>query len=193
VDEKLAILTLFCALKLPIVYVLILNMKRLSSLAFVGKYNYPLLKQTLFVIANSLRNKFYTLVEVIRTYKTFSYCFIPSVCLQSFLGDRMICVMLHLVNYSYIALSLGVIVRRKIIKFAGNGATSLLGKPNNKAYSNAVTMHFAGVILSNKIKLDRDMLMGFINPRTTATVNKGVVVGVIVRFVEAAKLWRTEK
>ena len=54
-------------------------------------------------------------------------------------------------------------------------------------------MHFAGVILSNKIKLDRDMLMGFINPRTTATVNKGVVVGVIVRFVEAAKLWRTEK
>ena len=37
------------------------------------------------------------------------------------------------------------------------------------------------------------MLMGFINPRATATVNKGVVVGVIVRFVEAATLWGIEK
>lgn len=87
--------------------------------------------------------------------------------------------MLHLVNYSYIALSLRVKVRREIIKFAGYGATSILGKPNNKVYSNTVIMHYAGVILSNKIKLDRDMSVGFINPRTTATFNKGVVVGVI--------------
>ena len=74
-NEKLAILTLFCALKLPIVSVLILNIKKLTSLAFVGKYSYPLLKQTLFVIANSLGNKFYTLVEVTRTYKTFFLLF----------------------------------------------------------------------------------------------------------------------
>lgn len=97
----------------------------------------------------------------------------------------MICVMWHLVNYSYIALSLGVKVRREIMKFAGHGATSLFGtKPNNKVYSNTVTMHYAGVILSNKIKLDRDMLVGFINPRTTATFSKGVVVGVIKRDYE---------
>lgn len=93
----------------------------------------------------------------------------------------MICVMWHLVNYSYIALSLGVKARREIMKFAGYGVASLLGKPNNKVYSNTVTMHYAGVILSNKIKLDRDMSVGFINPRATATFSKGVVVGVIKR------------
>lgn len=89
--------------------------------------------------------------------------------------------MLHLVNYSYIALSLGVKVRRKIMKFAGHGATSILGKPNNKVYSNTVIMRYAGVILSNKIKLNRDMSVGFIDPRAAATFNKGVVVGVIKR------------
>lgn len=87
--------------------------------------------------------------------------------------------MLHLVNYSYIALSLGVKVSRKIMKFAGHGATSILGKPNNKVYSNTIIMRHAGVILSNKIKLNRDMSVGFIDPRVTATFNKGVVVGVI--------------
>jgi hypothetical protein len=40
-------------------------------------------------------------------------------------------------------------------------------------------VHYAGVILLNKIKLDRDMLVGFINPRTTATFSRGGVVGVI--------------
>nr|YP_009476640.1 hypothetical protein StoMt_p004 [Storeatula sp. CCMP1868]AVM81133.1 hypothetical protein StoMt_p004 [Storeatula sp. CCMP1868] len=154
-------------------------MKKLTSLAIVGKYNYSLLDRTLSVTVNSLGNKFYVLVEITRTYKTFSYCFIPPIYFQSFLGDRMICVMLHLVNYSYIALSLGVKVRRKIMKFAGNGATSLFGKPNNKVYSNTVIMHYAGVILFNKIKLDRDMSVGFINPRAAATFNKGVAVGVI--------------
>ena len=87
--------------------------------------------------------------------------------------------MLHLVNYSYIALSLGVKVRREIMKFAGDGATSLFGKPNNKVYSNTVIMHYADVILSNKIELDRDMSVGFTNPRAAATFNKGVVAGVI--------------
>jgi hypothetical protein len=86
--------------------------------------------------------------------------------------------MWHLVNYSYIALCLGVKVRREIVKFAGNGVTSLFEKPNNKVYSNTVTMHYRSVILSNKIKLDRDMSVGFINPRATATFSKGVVVGV---------------
>jgi hypothetical protein len=60
------------------------------------------------------------------------------------------------------------------MKFAGNGVTSLFGKPNNKVYSNTVTVHYAGVILFNKIKLDRDMSVGFINPRITATFSKGV-------------------
>lgn len=87
--------------------------------------------------------------------------------------------MLHLVNYSYIALSLGVKVSRKIMKFAGHGATSILGKPNNKVYSNTIIMRHAGVILLDKIKLNRDMSVGFIDPRVTATFNKGVVVGVI--------------
>lgn len=65
------------------------------------------------------------------------------------------------------------------MKFAGDGATSILGKPNNKVYSGTAIMHDAGVILFNKIELDRDMSVGFINPRTTATFNKGVVEGVI--------------
>lgn len=153
-------------------------MKKLTSLALVGKYKYSLLDRTLSVRVNSLGNKFYILVEVTRTYKTFSYCFIPSIYFQSFLKDRMICVMCYLVNYSYIALSLGVKVRREIMKFARYGATSLFGKPNNKVYSNTVIMHYAGVILLNKIKLDRDMSVGFINPRAAAIFNKGVAVGV---------------
>lgn len=70
----------------------------------------------------------------------------------------MICVMWHLVNYPYIALSLGVKVRREIMKFAGDGASSLFGQPNDKVYSNTITMHYAGV------KLNRDMLVGFQTP-----------------------------
>lgn len=154
-------------------------MKKLTSLALMGKYSYSPLARTLSVTVNSLGNKFYILVEVTRTYKTFSYCFIPSIYFQSFLGDRMICVMWHLVNYSYITLSLGAKVRREIMRFAGNGATSLLGKPNNKVYSNTVILHYERAISSNEIRLDRDMSVGFINPRAAATFSKGVVVGVI--------------
>lgn len=65
------------------------------------------------------------------------------------------------------------------MKFARNGVTSLLGKPNNKVYGNTITMYYAGVILFDKIKLDRDMSVGFSNPRVTATFSKGVVAGVI--------------
>ena len=146
-DEKLTILTLFCTFNLSVIN---FNIEKLTSLAITGKYNYSLLDRALSVKVNSLGNKFYSLVEVTRTYKTFSYCFI-SLIYFIILRNRMICVMLHLVNYSYIALSLGVKVRREIMKFAGNGATSLFGtKPNNKVYNNTVTMHNAGVILSNK-------------------------------------------
>lgn len=110
-DEKLTIFTLFCTLDLPAKLRINLSTNKLTSLALVGKYNYPQLDRALFVMVNSLVDKFYILVEVTRTYKTFSYCFIPSICPQLFLGDRMICVMWHLVNYSYIAFSLGVKVR----------------------------------------------------------------------------------
>jgi hypothetical protein len=151
-DEKLAILTLFCTMHLPT--------KKLTSIAIWGKYNYFKLNQILSVRVNSLWNKFYILVEITRTYKTLTYCFIP---LSHFLRDRMICVMLHLVNYSYITFSLEVKVRREIMKFAGNGATSLLGtKPNNKVYSNTITMLLRRCYLSNKGKLDRDMSVGFL-------------------------------
>jgi len=85
----------------------------------------------------------------------------------------MICVMWHLVNYSYTALSLGVKVRRKIMKFAGNGATSLLEQSNNKVYNSTVTKYNTGTALN------RNMLVGFSNPRVTATFSKGVVIGVI--------------
>ena len=81
--------------------------------------------------------------------------------------------MLHLVNYSYIALSLGVKVRRKIMKFAGYGATSLLEQSNNKVYNSTVTKYYTGT------ELNRNMLVGFLNPRVTATFSKGVVIGVI--------------
>ena len=97
--------------------------------------------------------------------------FSQNVCI--FFGGRLICIMLHLVNYSYIALSLGVKVRRKIMKFAGNGATSLLEQSNNKVYNSTVTKYYTGT------ELNRNMLVGFSNPRVTATFSKGVVVGVI--------------
>ena len=83
----------------------------------------------------------------------------------------MICVMLHLVNYSFIAFSLEVNVRQKIIKFAGHGVTSLLEQSNNKVYKSTIT--------NTGTKLDRNMLVGFLNPRVTATFSKGVVIGVI--------------
>ena len=85
----------------------------------------------------------------------------------------MICVMWHLVNYSYIALSLGVKVRRKIMKFAGYEATSLLEQSNNKVYNSTVNKYYTGT------ELNRNMLVGFSNPRVTATFSKGVVIGVI--------------
>ena len=168
-DEKLIIFTLFCTLSLPIII-----FKKLTSLTVVGKYNYFLLDLVMPVKVHSLRNKFCILVEVTRTYKTFTCCFILSnIYICVFLRDRMICVMLHLVNYSYIALSLGVKVRRKIMKFAGDGAISLLEQSNNKVYNSTVTKHYVST------SLDRNMLVGFANPRVTATFSKGVVIGVI--------------
>jgi hypothetical protein len=111
VDEKLTILTLFCTLNLPQVFVIYFAMKKLTSLALDGEYTCSLLDRALSVKVNSLGNKFYILVEVTRTYKAFTYCFIPSICSGYFVRDRIICVMWHLVNYSYIAFSLGVKVR----------------------------------------------------------------------------------
>ena len=70
-DEKLAILTLFCTLILPIIILM-----KLTSLTFIGKYKHFLLDQVLPVRVNSLRNVFCILVEVTRTYKTFTCCFI---------------------------------------------------------------------------------------------------------------------
>ena len=143
------------------------------SLTVIGKCNYSLLDQAMPVKVNSLKNKFCILVEVTRTYKILTCCFILSEDLFFFLRDRRICVMWYLVNYSYIALSLGVKVRRKIIKFAGDGATSLLEQSNNKVYNSTVTKRYAST------SLDRNMLVGFPNPRVTATFSKGVVIGVI--------------
>ena len=145
---------------------------KLTSLTLIGKYNHFLPDLVLPVKVNSLRNGFCILVEVTRTYKTFTCCFILSKRLY-FFGDRMICVMWHLNNYSYIALSLGVKVRRKIMKFAGNGATSLLEQSNNKVYNSTVTKYYTGT------ELNRNMLVGFLNPRITATFSKGVVIRVI--------------
>jgi len=81
--------------------------------------------------------------------------------------------MWHLVNYSYIALSLGVKGKRKLMKLAGNGSTSLLEQSNNKVYNSTVTKYYTGT------ELDRNMLAGFSNLRVTATFSKGVVIGVI--------------
>lgn len=70
-DEKLTILTLFCMLILPIIIFM-----RLTSLTLIGKYNHFLLDLVFPVIVNSLKNEFCILVEVTRTYKTFTCCFI---------------------------------------------------------------------------------------------------------------------
>ena len=72
-DEKLAILTLFCMLILPIIILM-----KLTSLTLIGKYNHFLLDLVLPVKVNSLRNGFCILVEVTRTYKTSICCFILS-------------------------------------------------------------------------------------------------------------------
>jgi hypothetical protein len=64
----------------------------------------------------------------------------------------MICVMWHLVNYLYIALSLRVKVRRGVMKFAGDGATSLLGiKPKNKVYSNTISMWGSSMVFLTEL------------------------------------------
>jgi len=83
--------------------------------------------------------------------------------------------MLHLVNYSFIALSLGVNVRRKIMKFAGNRATSLLEQSNSKVYNSTVTKYYTGT------GLNKNMLVRFSNLRVTAIFSKGVEIGVIKR------------
>jgi hypothetical protein len=70
-DEKLTILTLFCMLILPIIILM-----KLTSLTLIGKYKYFLLDRVLPVKVNSLRNVFCILVEVTRTYKAFTCCFI---------------------------------------------------------------------------------------------------------------------
>jgi len=72
-DEKLTILTLFCMLILPIIFFM-----KLTSLTLIGKYNHFLLDLVLPVKVNSLRNEFCILVEVTRTDKTFTCCFILS-------------------------------------------------------------------------------------------------------------------
>jgi RNA-directed DNA polymerase len=59
------------------------------------------------------------------------------------------------------------------MKFAGNGASSLLEQLNNKVYNSTITKCSTGT------ELNRNMLVGFSNPRVTATFSKGVVIGVI--------------
>lgn len=173
-DEKLTIPTLFCTLSLPIIYFLFFYSIKLTFLALIGKYTYSLLDRVSLVKVNSLGNKFYFLVEFTRIYKTLAYCFILSIFLVFFRG-RMICVMLHLVSYSYIALSLGVKVKREITKIAGYGATSRFGQPNNKVHSDTGTRPYVST------QLNKDMSVGFSfsNPRAIATFNKGVMVEVI--------------
>lgn len=75
-------------------------------------------------------------------------------------------------------------MRRRIMKLAGHGATSLLdSKLNSKVYSNTITMQTVSVFLCIKNNLDRDMSMGFFfNPRVTATFSKDVVAGVMKNF-----------
>jgi hypothetical protein len=59
------------------------------------------------------------------------------------------------------------------MKFAGNGATSLLEQLNNKIYSGTITRRYASA------GLDKDMLVRFQNPRVIATFSKGMVTRVI--------------
>jgi len=61
------------------------------------------------------------------------------------------------------------------MKFAGNGATSLLEQSNNKVYNSTVTKYYTCT------DLNRSMLVGFLNPRVTAIFSKGVVIGVTMR------------
>jgi RNA-directed DNA polymerase len=168
-DEKRTIPTLFCTLHLATSY-LFLQLKKLTFLALVGKYNYSLLDRALLVKVNSLGNKFYTLVEFTRTYKNISLLFYP-LHMSYFFRGRLICVMLHLVNYSHIALSLGVKVKREIMKIAGYGATSLFGQPNNKVYSNKYASISAGQGYVGRVS--------FSNSRAIATFNGGVMAEVI--------------
>jgi len=58
------------------------------------------------------------------------------------------------------------------MKFAGNGAISLLEQSNSKVYNSTVTKYYTST------ELDRNMSVGFSNPRVTATFSNGVVIGV---------------
>lgn len=75
-------------------------------------------------------------------------------------------------------------MRRRVMKLAGHGATSLFdSKLNSKVYSSTSTMQNVSVFLCIKNNLDRDMSVGFFfNPRVTATFSKDVVAGVMENF-----------
>jgi heme/copper-type cytochrome/quinol oxidase subunit 1 len=91
VDEKLTILTLFCTLNLPVTLLINFSIKKLTSLARAGKYNYSQLDRTLSVTVNSLGNKFYNLVEVTRTIKHFRIVLFPPFVFSHFWGPYDLC------------------------------------------------------------------------------------------------------
>ena len=167
-DEKLTILTLFCISILPIII-----FKKLTSLDVIGKYNCSLLNPVFLVKDNSFGNKFWILVEITRIYITFICCLILLKYLYFCLRDRIICVMLHLVSYPYIAFSLVVKMRRMITKFAGYGTTGLLEQSNNKVYSWTITERYAST------DINKTMLVGLSNPRIFAIFSKVVKIRVI--------------
>ena len=86
VDEKLTILTLFYTLNLPATLLINFVMKKLTSSALAGKYNYSQLDWALPVMVNSLGNKFYILVEVTRTIKHFPIVLFPQFVFSHFWG-----------------------------------------------------------------------------------------------------------
>lgn len=115
---KLPIFILFC--------MLFLSVKKLMSLILIDKYMYFWFDMVLPLKTNFLGNKFCILVEVMRTYKTLTCCFILLKYEYYFLfRDRLICVKWNLVNYFHIALCLGAIVRWEIMKFARDEAAIL--------------------------------------------------------------------
>lgn len=174
--DTLIILTLFCTISLWTIFLFIPKSIRLTFLAVVDKYNYFLPNLVLPLKVNFPGDVFLILVEVTRTYKVFTWYFF----LLCFLRGRLICCMWHFVNYLHIALILGVNVKREIIGFAGNGVTSLIEiKSINEVYNRMATIHNRSLILSNKIQLNKYILVRFFNLRVSAIFIKGVETGVV--------------
>lgn len=170
-NEKLMILISICMFFSIILFTvwIIYGMYKYFPLVYIYSINQ----------VNFLGNRFYNLEKFTRTFEVLVIYF-NSLFLNIFQQkSRMICYMLHQINYTYIIFSLGIKVNREIVKIARHGVSSLLGiKTKYRNLRHLCIGHFVKGIFLIKNLSDRNTLVRLIGLRANATFNRGVLVGV---------------